>query len=248
MPHLVGSPIFARANAYSGPSRRALPSVQIQVQLTVETPVVGLTDLKHRRYYPWIKRVFDFVLSLVGLLATIPLWLLIIAAIKLDSPGPVFFMQERAGLNGRPFRLFKFRSMVADAESQLENIRHLNQADGPVFKIRDDPRVTRVGLVLRRTSLDELPQLVNILLGHMALVGPRPPLPDEVANYRPEDWERLRVMPGLTCLWVIRGRSDCNFDRWMEYDREYVRHATLWLDLVILVRTLMVVVSGRGAY
>lgn len=245
----MGDAIVAPASAYSGPPARALASPrQVHVQLTVEAPADRLAGVKHRKRYPQVKRAFDVVLSLVGIIATAPLWVLIIIAITLDSPGPVFFVQERAGFNGRPFKLFKFRSMVADAESQLDQVRHLNQADGPVFKIRDDPRITRVGIVLRRTSLDELPQLVNILLGHMALVGPRPALPQEVEQYRPEDWERLGVKPGLTCLWVIRGRSDCNFDRWMEYDREYVRRASFWLDLVILVRTLMVVASGRGAY
>jgi lipopolysaccharide/colanic/teichoic acid biosynthesis glycosyltransferase len=218
------------------------------VQATVVTPADALSHVKRGWRFPWFKRAFDILLSLAGILATVPLWILIIVAIKLDSPGPIFFIQERAGINGRSFKLFKFRSMVADAESQLAEVRHLNQADGPLFKIRDDPRITRVGAVLRRTSLDELPQLVNVVLGKMALVGPRPALPEEVAQYRPQDWERLSVMPGLTCLWVIRGRSDCDFDHWMDYDREYVRTASFWLDLVILVRTLMVVVSGRGAY
>lgn len=218
------------------------------MQVAVEAPLVDVSPGRRRGRYRPLKRAFDILVSVLGIIATAPLWALIALAIKLESPGPVFFVQDRIGLNGRPFKMFKFRSMTADAESLLEDLRHLNEADGPVFKIRDDPRVTRVGRLLRRTSLDELPQLINVLVGDMALVGPRPALPHELDAYRPEDWERLQVLPGLTCLWVINGRSNCDFDRWMDYDREYVRAASLWLDLVILVRTIAVVVSGRGAY
>jgi lipopolysaccharide/colanic/teichoic acid biosynthesis glycosyltransferase len=161
----------------------------------------------------------DLVLASLGLVATLPIWLIIIVAIKLDSRGPAIFVQERVGLHGRRFRFYKFRSMFLDAEERLAELRHRNETDGPVFKIRLDPRMTRVGSLLRRTSLDELPQLINVLKGEMSIVGPRPSLPREVDQYRPEDMVRFSVKPGLT-LWQVRGRSTLGFDLWMEYDRE----------------------------
>ena len=204
---------------------------------------------RHRFGYQRVfKRVFDVILASLGLLGSVPVWIAIAIAIKLDSPGPVLFVQERVGLHGRHFRFYKFRSMYADAEARLAELQTHNEVDGPVFKIRRDPRITRVGSMLRRTSLDELPQLFNVLKGEMSMVGPRPPLPREVANYRPMDAIRLSVSPGLTCLWQVRGRSTLGFDTWMEYDREYVRGLSAWLDLSILVRTVWAVLSCRGAY
>jgi lipopolysaccharide/colanic/teichoic acid biosynthesis glycosyltransferase len=176
------------------------------------------------------------------------LWVVIAVAIKLDSRGPLIHVQERVGLNGRRFRFYKFRSMYVDAESRLQSLLEHNEATGPVFKMRNDPRVTRVGAILRRSSLDELPQLINILNGEMSLVGPRPPLPREVEQYRISDYVRLAVKPGLTCLWQISGRSSCSFDQWMELDREYIRNVSLTLDLTILARTVWAVLSCRGAY
>jgi lipopolysaccharide/colanic/teichoic acid biosynthesis glycosyltransferase len=199
-------------------------------------------------YEDGLKRVLDIGLASLGLVATFPIWLGILIAIRLDSPGPSIFVQQRVGRHGRTFRFFKFRSMYADAEQRLAEVRAQNEVDGPVFKIRKDPRVTRVGAFLRRSSLDELPQLINILRGDMSLVGPRPPLPAEVAQYRPSDSVRLSVKPGLTCLWQISGRSNVSFDQWMELDREYVRNLSLWMDLIILVRTFKAVLSMRGAY
>jgi lipopolysaccharide/colanic/teichoic acid biosynthesis glycosyltransferase len=216
---------------------------------TIADPLLELAEVgRHRMTSSSIKRVLDVVLSVVGIVGTLPLWLVIAVAIKLDSPGPIIFVQERIGQDGRPFRFLKFRSMHLDAESRLDGLRASNEVDGPVFKMRNDPRVTRVGRLIRRTSLDELPQLLNVLLGEMSLVGPRPALAFEVRHYRPEDRIRLSVKPGLTCLWVLRGRSNCNFDRWMEYDREYIRRSSLWLDLTILVRTIWIVLGGHGAY
>jgi exopolysaccharide biosynthesis polyprenyl glycosylphosphotransferase len=203
---------------------------------------------------PWFqyeltaKRLIDVVLAGLGLIGSMPIWLAIVIAIKLDSPGPAIFVQERVGQHGRRFRFYKFRSMYLDAEERLAEVQSRNEMDGPVFKIRNDPRVSRVGRFLRKTSLDELPQLLNVLKGEMSLVGPRPPLPREVEQYRPGDIVRLSVKPGLTCLWQIRGRSNVGFDEWMEFDREYVRHMSLWLDLRILVRTVAVVLACRGAY
>ena len=194
------------------------------------------------------KRSLDVALAALGLAATLPLWLLIAVAIKLDSPGPVFFVQERVGLRGRRFRFYKFRSMTEGADGLKKQLGHLNEVGGPVFKVRSDPRMTRVGRLLRRTSLDELPQLLNVLRGEMSVVGPRPPLPDEVAQYRPSDMVRLAVKPGLTCWWQVRGRSTCDFDTWMAYDREYVYGLSPWVDALILVRTVWAVLSCRGAY
>jgi len=204
-----------------------------------------------RRLFPYettLKRVLDLTLASLGLLATMPLWLVIVVAIRLDSQGRAIFVQERVGLHGRRFRFYKFRSMYVDAEHRVEELRSSNEVSGPVFKMRLDPRVTRVGGLLRRSSLDELPQLLNVLKGDMSLVGPRPPLPNEVAQYKPSDAVRLSVKPGLTCLWQISGRSTVGFDEWMELDREYIRNMSLWLDLSVLVRTVAVVLSMRGAY
>jgi exopolysaccharide biosynthesis polyprenyl glycosylphosphotransferase len=199
-------------------------------------------------YETTLKRVLDVTLASLGLVATLPLWLAIVAAIVLDSPGPAIFVQDRVGRNGKRFRFYKFRSMHTDAEHRLAELQDSNEVSGPVFKMRSDPRVTRVGLLLRRTSLDELPQLLNVLKGDMSLVGPRPPLPHEVEKYTPADAVRLAVRPGLTCLWQISGRSTVSFDEWMALDRDYVRNMSFWLDLSILARTVSAVLSMRGAY
>jgi exopolysaccharide biosynthesis polyprenyl glycosylphosphotransferase len=199
-------------------------------------------------YDSGLKRALDVALACIGLVLTLPIWLAVVVAIKLDSPGPAIFVQERVGRQGRPFRFYKFRSMQVNAEQRLAEVRHRNDVGGPVFKMRRDPRVSRVGAILRKTSLDELPQLINVVKGEMSLVGPRPPVQREVDHYRPEDMIRLSVRPGLTCLWQVRGRSNVGFDTWMEYDREYIRDLSLWLDLKILVQTVSAVISCRGAY
>jgi exopolysaccharide biosynthesis polyprenyl glycosylphosphotransferase len=211
---------------------------------------LGAARAKHGRilYEGFAKRLLDFALAGLGLIAIFPVWLAVVVAVRLDSPGPAVFVQERVGRNGRHFRFYKFRSMYLDAEQRLDEMLEHNEIDGPVFKIRNDPRVTRVGAFLRRTSLDELPQLINVLWGDMSLVGPRPPLPREVEEYRPSDAIRLSVKPGLTCLWQISGRSNVTFDQWMEFDREYVRNLSLWLDVSILFRTIGAVLTMRGAY
>jgi exopolysaccharide biosynthesis polyprenyl glycosylphosphotransferase len=194
------------------------------------------------------KRTFDIVASLVATLTLSPLFLLAGFLIKLTSQGPVFFIQERVGLNKRRFRLYKFRTMVADAEERQREIEHLNEARGPVFKIRNDPRLTPVGNFLRKTSIDELPQLFNVLKGDMSLVGPRP-LP--VRDYQgfDQDWQRRRfsVLPGITCLWQINGRSSTPFEKWMELDMEYIDHWSLELDFKILAKTIPAVLKGAGA-
>ena len=196
----------------------------------------------------FFKRVFDVVLSFAALLILSPLMLLIAAMIKITSPGPVFFQQTRCGLGGRRFTLYKFRSMINNAEQMRAELHQLNEADGPVFKITDDPRITEVGRWLRRFSLDELPQLWNVFRGEMSFVGPRPAVPEEVDQY--EDWQRrrLRMRPGLTCTWVLEGRSHVDFKRWMQLDLKYIDNWSLWLDAKIFFRTIPIVLSGRGAY
>ena len=198
-----------------------------------------------------IKRALDLMLSLTLLIVVAPLLLLIGLAIKLTSPGPVLFVQDRLGLNKRKFRIYKFRTMSVNAEDMLSNIEHLNEVAGPVFKIRNDPRITKVGKFLRKTSLDELPQLFNVLTGDMSLVGPRPlPLRDCTLMMQGcEDWQRCRfsVKPGVTCLWQVKGRNSIPFHKWMELDMEYIRNWSLWLDLCILFQTIPVVLRGSGA-
>ena len=193
------------------------------------------------------KRAIDVCLASVLMLFLSPFMLLIAIAVKLDSRGPALFRQTRVGKGGRKFVFYKFRSMFENAEQIRDSLMHLNEADGPVFKIRNDPRVTRVGHFLRRTSLDELPQLMNVLKGDISLVGPRPPLPGEVEKYSPHQWRRLMVPPGVTCIWQISGRSEVPFDRWIEMDLEYIRNQSLLLDLKILLKTIPAVLLQRGA-
>jgi exopolysaccharide biosynthesis polyprenyl glycosylphosphotransferase len=195
-----------------------------------------------------VKRLFDIVAAAVGLVMLAPLFVVIAAAIKLTSPGPVFFAQERYGFNKRRFRMYKFRTMVIDAEELMPSLEHLNEAVGPIFKIARDPRITRVGGFLRRTSLDELPQLVNVLRGEMSLVGPRPMSVRDVTRF-PEAWlmRRFSVLPGLTCLWQISGRSNLSFNDWIKLDLQYIDTWTLVSDLKILFKTIPVVFNGRGA-
>ncbi|GBC94745.1 UDP-glucose:undecaprenyl-phosphate glucose-1-phosphate transferase [bacterium HR16] len=214
-----------------------MPDVRIAV------PVLELP-----RGYRIAKRVLDVVVASVGLVLLAPLMLLIAIAIKLDSPGPVLFRQVRIGKGGKPFWFIKFRSMVKNAEQIKRDLIPKNEVrGGPVFKMRNDPRVTRVGRFLRRYSLDELPQLIHVLHGEMSLVGPRPPLPSEVASYGEWEMRRLSVTPGLTCLWQISGRSDIGFREWVELDHIYIDTMSFWTDLKILLFTVPAVITGKGA-
>jgi exopolysaccharide biosynthesis polyprenyl glycosylphosphotransferase len=194
------------------------------------------------------KRLLDVVLSSAALILTLPILACIALAVKLTSPGPVLFMQERLGLGKRRFRILKFRTMVINAEALMKDVEHLNETEGPTFKLKHDPRVTPIGKFLRKTSLDELPQLFNVLIGDMSLVGPRP-LP--LRDYRgfSEDWHRRRfsVKPGITCLWQVSGRSFISFERWMELDMDYIDTWSLWLDFKILAKTVPAVMKGSGA-
>jgi exopolysaccharide biosynthesis polyprenyl glycosylphosphotransferase len=194
-----------------------------------------------------LKRLLDATVSLVVLIALFPLMVVVAILIKLTSPGPVFFSQKRVGMNQRQFKLYKFRSMVADAEERKHELQHLNERDGPAFKIQNDPRTTRIGQFIRKTSIDELPQLFNVLSGEMSLVGPRPPLPEEVKRYEWLFRKRLSVKPGVTCIWQISGRNNVTFDRWMKMDHEYIENWSLWLDLKILLKTIPAVLFSRGA-
>jgi len=194
-----------------------------------------------------MKRLVDALVAMLAIAVALPLVAVIAVAIKLDSPGPALFVQTRVGLKGKKFRLFKFRSMRQDAEEIRQSLMHLNEASGPVFKITHDPRITRVGAFLRKFSFDEIPQLINVLIGDMSLVGPRPPLPCEVEKYTPHEWRRLSVKPGMTCLWQISGRSDIPFDKWVELDIEYIKKQSLFWDLKILLWTVPAVLFGRGA-
>ncbi len=193
------------------------------------------------------KRGLDVALSALLLLLGLPVVALIATLIKVTSHGDVLFRQTRCGLNGRIFTLYKFRTMVSDAELRRQDLEHLNEMNGPVFKLRSDPRVTAFGRLLRRFSLDELPQLWNVLRGDMSLVGPRPPIPDEVARYQRWQRRRLSMKPGLTCLWQVSGRNQIDFDQWMQLDLEYIDSWSPLLDLKILLRTIPAVLSGRGA-
>jgi lipopolysaccharide/colanic/teichoic acid biosynthesis glycosyltransferase len=190
----------------------------------------------------------DMIFSILLIVLLVPLILLVVVAIKMNSRGPVLYAQERIGRGGRPFLMLKFRSMVEGADEQLERVLHLNTREGPVFKMKGDPRMTKVGAVIRRCSIDEIPQLVNVLRGEMSLVGPRPPLPREFERYDSRQRQRLTVAPGLTCTWQVSGRSDLDFATAVDMDLAYIDTWTLRKDLKLLLLTVPAVLSGRGAY
>ena len=195
------------------------------------------------------KRAIDIFGSLVGLLLLSPVFAAIAMAVKLTSPGPVFFTQVRVGRYGRHFKFYKFRSMYVDAEARKAELMSKNESkDGVIFKMKDDPRITKVGKFLRRTSLDELPQLWNVFIGDMSLVGPRPPVPKEVQEYTLEDRKRLDVIPGITCLWQINGRSEIPFREQVRLDKEYILAPGFWKDVKILLKTIPAIIGGKGAY
>ena len=198
--------------------------------------------------YHLIKRSLDIAVSLIALILLIPLVVIVALAIAATSSGPILFTQARCGQDGRVFRLVKFRTMVSDAERIRRELAHLNEMSGPMFKVRLDPRITPVGRVLRKFSIDEIPQLVNVLMGDMTLVGPRPSIIAEVDQFTAYQRRRLEVKPGLTCLWQVSGRSDLGFDEWVALDIDYIERRSVGLDLRILVRTVPAVLSGRGAY
>jgi exopolysaccharide biosynthesis polyprenyl glycosylphosphotransferase len=194
-----------------------------------------------------LKRVLDVLFSGLLLLVLSPFLLVIACAIKFESKGPVFYASERIGKKGRVFRCFKFRTMVRDAEKRRADVMHMNERDGVLFKITNDPRITRLGRILRKYSLDELPQFLNVLRGDMSVVGPRPPIASEVMEYKLSHLRRLDVTPGITGLWQVQGRQDPSFDSYVSLDVAYIENWSIWLDIKIIIRTIGVVFSGTGS-
>jgi lipopolysaccharide/colanic/teichoic acid biosynthesis glycosyltransferase len=243
-------PPFCTVYSYSGEEgngREAKPGDATDAAASPGKRVLSLESL-FVRPTPRSKRALDLVGSGLGLVALAPLFALIAAAVKVSSPGPVFFKQRRTGWGGKPFLMYKFRTMVADAENRKATLLPLNEQDGPAFKVRHDPRVTRLGRFLRSTSFDELPQLWNVLKGDMSLVGPRPLPCEEMEACDGWHRQRLDVMPGLTCYWQVRGRSTVSFADWVRMDVEYISSRSFWQDFKLLLLTVPAVVSRRGAH
>jgi exopolysaccharide biosynthesis polyprenyl glycosylphosphotransferase len=259
--------VVACAELNEGLLMAVLPICRLRgIKLTVVPPTRGIfgtathlghvADLPLLDYNTWyvspstlaLKRIFDVVVSTIGLVLTAPVFLLIALALFVDDGRPVLFRQLRAGENGRAFRIFKFRTMVRDAEAMLPQLVSLDELSDPIFKLKSDPRVTRVGRYLRRTSLDELPQLINVLRGEMSIVGPRPEVVDLVERYAPEHEVRLRVKPGITGPWQVYGRSELTFEEMISVEREYVENLSLGRDLRIVLMTIPAVFGRRGAY
>ncbi|MGA2775279.1 MAG: sugar transferase [Candidatus Omnitrophota bacterium] len=211
-------------------------------------PLLTFESTSDKLWQLLFKRLLDLIFCIVALVLLIPVFIIVSIIIKVTSEGPVFFRQERCGLNGRKFTLYKFRTMIRDAEDKLDSLMEHNEMKGPVFKIENDPRLTKVGKFLRKSSIDELPQLWNVLMGDMSVVGPRPPIPAEVKKY--DNWQRRRLSmrPGITCFWQINGRNKIvDFNEWMRLDLEYIDNWSLWLDFKILFKTVPVVLFGIGA-
>lgn len=207
-------------------------------------------DYQDKRYiYRGSKRIFDFLASLLGLIVLLPLFLIVAIAIKIEDPrGPIFYSQIRLGKKQAPFKMYKFRSMVVDADKHLKDLLNKNEVDGAMFKMKDDPRITRIGHFIRKYSIDELPQLLNVLLGNMSLVGPRPPLPREVQEYTEYDKQRLEVKPGCTGLWQISGRNNVGFHEMVELDLKYINKRGFMFDLYVLFKTVFIFIKPNGAY
>ena len=198
--------------------------------------------------YLFLKRLIDIIGASLGLILASPIMLIVAILIKLEDPkGPIFFSQIRNGAYPTTFKMYKFRSMYIDAEERLEELMHLNEQSGPAFKIKDDPRITKIGKFIRKTSLDELPQLFNVLKGEMSLVGPRPAIPREVEQYTPYQKQRLLVKPGLTCIWQVSGRNNIGFDEWVELDIEYIKTRKLWLDIKLILLTIPAMLGDENA-
>jgi lipopolysaccharide/colanic/teichoic acid biosynthesis glycosyltransferase len=215
----------------------------------VPSSAAALASGQRATAYESCKRLLDLLLATLALALLWPVFVITAVAIKLSSRGPVFFLQTRVGRDGREFRCYKFRSMVRDAETWQSKLAVMNlHADARTFKMRRDPRVTRVGEIIRKTSIDELPQLLNVVKGDMSIVGPRPPLPREVAEYGPRERRRLEVTPGLTCIWQVCGRGDIPFPEQVEMDLSYVEHRNLFMDLKLILLTFPAVICGKGAY
>lgn len=217
-----------------------MDNINININSTVEKK-------ENRLIYSLSKRIIDITGALFGLILLSPILIIVGFLIKLESKGPIIFAQKRVGLNGKEFKMYKFRSMVANAEEIKEKLKEKNEMSGPMFKIKDDPRITKVGKFIRKTSIDELPQLINVLKGDMSLVGPRPSLPNEVKEF--ESWmlKRLDVKPGITCYWQVMGRNNIDFENWMKLDIKYVNERSLWLDIKLIFKTFFVLFGDENA-
>ena len=203
---------------------------------------------RESKLYLFIKRSIDIICSLAGIIVLSPVFLIVAVLIKIEDPkGSIFFCQERNGQHPNTFKMYKFRSMVHNAEELLKDLQHKNEQTGPAFKMADDPRITKVGKFIRKTSLDELPQLFNILKGDMSLVGPRPPIPREVREYNSYQMQRLLVKPGLTCIWQVSGRNNIGFDEWVDMDLEYIKTRNLLLDIKLILKTVKVLFGDSNA-
>ena len=216
--------------------------------MAMERLKVNPAKVNERPFYHVVKRLFDIVASACALILLSPLFLFLVIKIRSEDGGPAFYSQERIGKNEKPFKMWKFRSMVVDADKMLDKLEDQNEIDGAMFKIKDDPRITKIGHVIRKYSLDELPQLWNVLIGDMSLVGPRPPLPSEVEEYTNYDKQRLTVMPGCTGLWQVTRRSEADFDEMVWLDIVYINHSGLWEDLKLIIKTVLVMIHPNGAY
>ena len=217
-------------------------------RLQIEEQEIVQVSKKQNNIYEASKRVLDFVAALLGLILLSPIFLIVSILIKLESEGEVIFSQTRIGLNGKEFKMYKFRSMVKNAEELKAKLAAQNEMSGPMFKMKDDPRVTKVGKFIRKTSIDELPQLINVLKGDMSLVGPRPSLPKEVEKFEPWMLQRLEVKPGLICYWQVSGRNNIDFEDWMKLDLQYVEDRNFLLDLKLIFKTFFVLFGDKNAY
>jgi exopolysaccharide biosynthesis polyprenyl glycosylphosphotransferase len=219
------------------------------LELSEEVESISHVD-KYSKSFPYYftKRVIDICGSLIGIILLSPIIILTIIAIKLDSKGPIIFSQERVGKNGKLFKMYKFRSMVTNAEKLLVKLKDKNEMSGPMFKMKEDPRITKVGKFIRKTSLDELPQLFNVIKGNMSLVGPRPNLPAEVAKFSSYHKLKLNAKPGLTCYWQVMGRNAIGFEEWMKLDVKYIEERTIWVDIKLIIRTFFVLFGDRNAH
>jgi lipopolysaccharide/colanic/teichoic acid biosynthesis glycosyltransferase len=235
--------------AWEEPMAVGSATLSTTMEAAAEPLIYGARDVSPAGpMYRVSKRLLDVVLSSTGILVLLPLMVVVASLIKLTSPGPVFFRQTRIGRHGIPFTFYKFRSMEIGSEKRKNELLGLNQAEYPLFKMRNDPRVTRVGRAIRRVGIDELPQLWNVVRGDMSLVGPRPHLPEEVREYKPWHWARLEVTPGITCVWQVTAKKELSFNEWIESDLEYVGRQSTWLDLTILARTLLVLSSSDRVF
>ncbi|RED65047.1 sugar transferase [Cohnella lupini] len=213
-----------------------------EAELEISAPRIGL-------HHELAKRALDVTMALFGMIVLLPVFIVVGIAIKLDDPrGRIFFHQIRVGKNGKTFKMYKFRSMVSNADEKLKDILHLNEIDGAMFKMKEDPRITRIGKFIRKTSMDELPQFINVLKGEMSMVGPRPPLPREVESYSTYDRQRLQVVPGCTGLWQVSGRSSIDFKEMVELDLKYIKQRSIWFDIKLILRTISVLIRTKDAY